>query len=89
MNQINQFQLTGTRPGEARLQQLAASDAAWVGTFTVADRFCEHEIIAVAVLTFAEHVAAIDTWVMSCRVFARQLEHFTFNALARTLRSHA
>jgi FkbH-like protein len=81
VNKTNQFQLTGTRYGEARLQQLAASDAAWVGTFTLADRFGEHGIIAVAVLTFAEHVATIDTWVMSCRVFARQMEHFTFNVL--------
>ena len=83
VNKTNQFHLTNTRYTEAQIKTLAASPESWVGQFSLADRFGDHGIIAVVVLRFLGGVAAIDTWVMSCRVFSRQMEDFTFGVIWR------
>jgi FkbH-like protein len=86
VNKTNQFQLTNTRYSEAQIQALADAPHAWVGHFSLRDRFGDHGLIAAAVLMFEGDEARIDTWVMSCRVFARQMEHFTFDILCRVAR---
>lgn len=86
INKTNQFQLTGTRCTEAELRALCASPDHWVGWFELSDSFGKHGITSIAVLAFADGEARIDTWVMSCRVFARTFEQFIFNRLAAVAR---
>jgi len=86
INKTNQFQLTNTRYSEAQIQALADAPGAWVGHFSLRDRFGDHGLIAAVVLRFEGDEARIDTWVMSCRVFARQMEQFTFGILCRVAR---
>lgn len=83
VNKTNQFHLTNTRYSEAQMRSLADSAEAAVWQFSLADRFGDHGIIAVAVLRFDGRTATIDTWVMSCRVFSRQMEDFIFLILWR------
>jgi FkbH-like protein len=86
VNKTNQFNLTTKRYSEAQIQALAASPDTWVGRFSLKDRFGDHGLIAVVILRFADTDAIIDTWVMSCRVFARQMEYFTFDIIRKIVR---
>ena len=81
VNKTNQFHPTTTRYTEAQMKALASSPESWVGQFSLADRFGDHGIIAVVVMRFAGASATIDTWAMSCRVFSRQMEDFTFGVI--------
>jgi FkbH-like protein len=81
VNKTNQFHLTNKRYSEAQMQSLLESGQSWIGHFSLTDRFGDHGIIAVVVLRFDGTVALIDTWVMSCRVFARGMEDFTFGII--------
>jgi FkbH-like protein len=87
INKTNQFHPTTTRYTAQDVQRMADSDGFWVGHFSLADRFGDNGIIAVAILRFEDRTAHIDTWAMSCRVFARTMEQFTFANLARVARA--
>lgn len=88
INKTNQFHLTTTRYPEAELSALASDANAWVGWFTLRDRFGDHGLIAVVVLRFSEETALIDTWTMSCRVFSRGMEDFIFAVLWKVAKNH-
>lgn len=85
-NKTNQFHLTTTRYSLAEIKALAESSATWVGWFSLQDAFSDHGIIALAILRFADDVAVIDTWTLSCRVFSRGMEDFIFRILWQTAR---
>jgi len=86
VNKTNQFNLTTQRYTEAEIQALSTSPDSWVGHFSLRDRFGDHGLIAVVILAFDGPTARIDTWVMSCRVFSRQMEHFTFGVIQEVAR---
>lgn len=88
VNKTNQFNLTGVRYTQAQLTELANSSDYWVGWFSLSDRFGGHGIIAVVVLRFEDSKAFIDTWAMSCRVFSRGMEDFTFAKLVEICLEH-
>ncbi|GFO63833.1 HAD-IIIC family phosphatase [Geomonas paludis] len=78
VNKTNQFHLTTTRYSEPELTALSLADDAWVGWFSLSDRFGDHGVIAAVVLRFRGQAALVDTWTMSCRVFSRGMEDFIF-----------
>jgi FkbH-like protein len=88
VNKTNQFNLTTTRYPEAELAALASDQNAWVGWFALRDRFGDHGLIAVVILRFSGEVALIDTWTMSCRVFSRGMEDFTFAVFWKVAKKH-
>lgn len=71
----NQFNLTTRRFDETDLTAfLAEPDTSRVYLARVRDRFGDHGITAAAVLRLSGNEASIESFVMSCRVIARQIE---------------
>lgn len=73
----NQFNLTTRRHGPERLKQFVA-EGGLVGVFAYEDAFGSQGIISVAVLVPDRDVVRVDSWLMSCRVLNRTVEHAVF-----------
>lgn len=77
LNKTNQFNATTRRYAAEEVSELATSTAACVLQFRLLDRFGDNGLVSVMILRRASDEAdalEIDNWVMSCRVFGRQLE---------------
>ncbi|MEZ5353283.1 MAG: HAD-IIIC family phosphatase [Bryobacteraceae bacterium] len=70
----NQFNLTTKRYGEAEIAAMAADPSCAVLGVTVTDRFGDNGLVGVCLLRLDGAVAAIDTFLMSCRVIGRTVE---------------
>ena len=70
----NQYNLTTRRFKEAELSAFSGSKDAVVLLGTVDDRFGDHGIVIAAVATCTGTTAQIESFLMSCRVIARQVE---------------
>jgi FkbH-like protein len=79
----NQFNLTARRYDEAAIAAFAAREDALVLAATLKDRFGDHGLVASLVAMVEGDALVIDSWLMSCRVFSRTLEHFMLRALCR------
>lgn len=88
INKSNQFHLTTTRYSEAEiLARREARDHVCMD-FTLSDRFGDNGLVCAVILRLEGEDAIIDTWVMSCRVLSRQLEHFVYNAIRSAATRH-
>jgi FkbH-like protein len=76
IGKANQFNLNGRRVTEADLTRATGRGGELV-TVSYTDRYGALGLIAALVVTPGEPGPAIDTWVMSCRAFARRVEHHT------------
>lgn len=77
LNKTNQFNATTRRYAAEEVSELATSTDACVLRFRLLDRFGDNGLVSVMILRRASDEAdalEIDNWVMSCRVFGRQLE---------------
>jgi len=82
----NQFNLTTRRFSEAELATFMADAQSYetiVGT--AADRFGHHGIVICAVASVTDKTATIESFLMSCRVIARQIETACLGALLERL----
>lgn len=88
INKTNQFNTTTLRRTEAEVAALMADPAAVTLTLRLADKFGDNGIVAVALAAPSDTPGVLDlqNWVMSCRVFGRQLEEETLNLLAAAAR---
>lgn len=78
----NQFNLTTRRHSSADLQAMCRDDS-WVTlTISLADRFGDNGLISIAIGKVMEGTLLIDTWLMSCRVLKRGVEHLMLAKLA-------
>ncbi len=86
INKTNQFNLT-TRRYTADAVQAVMSDEKAVGLqLRLIDRFGDNGIIAIVIGRMQQESLLIDTWLMSCRVLGRQVEHATLAILADVAR---
>jgi len=84
VNKTNQFNLNGTRYTQPDWQKLPSSPGAVLVAVSYEDKFGPlGTIAAVAGRADGKHLT-IDTWVMSCRAFARRIEHQTLKMLFET-----
>lgn len=77
INKTNQFNPTTRRYAVEEVERFAASDRYLTFQFRLTDRFGDNGLVSVMILRpdpEETDVFEIDTWVMSCRVFGRQLE---------------
>ncbi|HXF45905.1 MAG TPA: HAD-IIIC family phosphatase [Burkholderiaceae bacterium] len=77
LNKTNQFNTTTRRYAAEEVSALAHDAGALLLQFRLLDRFGDNGLVSVMILrrTSGEaDVFEIDNWVMSCRVFGRQLE---------------
>src|SRR5882672_3047280 len=77
INKTNQFNTTTRRYSADDIARFAAAPGHITLQFRLADRFGDNGLVSVMMLRAADDpgVLDIDTWVMSCRVFGRQLEN--------------
>jgi FkbH-like protein len=76
----NQFNLTTRRYSEAECGALMEDGAHYIPfTVTVRDRFGDYGLVSVVVLRRTPLVLEIETFLMSCRVLQRGVEHFAMS----------
>ena len=90
INKTNQFNTTGRRYSAQEVALLAADSANITLQFRLSDRLGDSGLVSVMILRASDPGAAeleIDTWVMSCRVFGRQLEDEAMNIAVECART--
>lgn len=81
INKSNQFNLRTRRYSESDVQQMMADENTRCLYAKLSDKFSYYGLISCVILKKQEQVCFIDTWVMSCRVLKRGVEHMMFNAV--------
>lgn len=84
----NQFNLRTKRYSEQEIQAFKASVSHEIFAFSLSDKFGNYGLVSVVVLEKQNDNYFIDTWIMSCRVLKRGLEHFVLNRIAKFARSN-
>jgi FkbH-like protein len=80
INKTNQFNLNGRRLTEADVARSTERGAELV-TVSYADRYGPLGVIAAVLVSARDPGLHVDTWAMSCRAFARRIEHHTLSHL--------
>jgi FkbH-like protein len=78
----NQFNLRTIRYTEEELNNIALSQEYITRSFTLEDVYGSYGLICFIILQKRkEKILFIDSWIMSCRVLKRGMEHFTLNTI--------
>ncbi len=79
----NQFNLRTVRYTEADIELLAGDNKDYhTFSFTLEDKYGDNGLISIVILkTENKNKLFIDTWLMSCRVLKRGMEHFVLNTI--------
>ena len=85
INKTNQFNLNGKRVTEAAWGKYLREPNTFMLTASYKDRFGTLGKIAVMAGRVDESRVSVDTWVMSCRAFARRIEHQCLKAVFEKL----
>ncbi len=75
VNKTNQFNLTTKRYSQEEIHALATGTDSDILTVCLADKYGDQGLIAVLILKYDRTEAEIDTFLMSCRVMDRKVEH--------------
>ena len=88
INKTNQFNTTTRRYLAEEVTRLAGTNDAITLQFRLLDRFGDNGIVSAMILSpnGEEGVLKIDNWVMSCRVFGRELEYEAMNIAVEAAR---
>lgn len=89
INKTNQFNMTGRRHAAEFVEGIAQRSDCVTLQVRLSDRFGDNGLVAVMILLPEQggDVLRIDTWVMSCRVFGRQLEFESMNVAVEAARN--
>ncbi|MBM0108890.1 HAD family hydrolase [Steroidobacter sp. S1-65] len=87
INKTNQFNLTNRRYTELQVEEYERADSAFTLQVRLLDRFGDNGIVAVAICLKNSSAWTIDTWLMSCRVFNRKIEHCMLNHIVTCARA--
>jgi FkbH-like protein len=91
VSKTNQFNLTNRRRTESEIRAMSSSSEWWCQWFRLSDRFGNHGLIGVMFARAAPTAGAldwiVDTWLMSCRVLGRHMEHYMMRTLVDALRT--
>ena len=88
-NKTNQFNATTRRYSAKEVANFASADDTITLQFRLLDKFGDNGLISAMIIRpdpKQQDVFAIDNWVMSCRVFGRQLEFEAMNILVEEAR---
>ncbi len=86
INKSNQFNLTTRRRTEAEVEGLERDPGYFTMQVRLADRFGDNGMISVIVCRKAGTEWEMDTWLMSCRVLGRRVEHAILNEIVAQAR---
>lgn len=83
INKSNQFNFTTIRRSEAEVIELINNESFSPFTIRLQDKFGDYGLISVIILEDlpAEDAMAVNTWIMSCRVLKREVEHLALNKM--------
>jgi FkbH-like protein len=90
INKTNQFNTTTRRHSAEAVSRLVTAPENLALQFRLVDRFGDNGLVSVMILSPVPDqtdVLEIDTWVMSCRVFGRQLEIEAMNIAVESVRN--
>jgi len=89
VNKTNQFNPTTKRYSLQEITELTADEKCVALQFRLLDRLGDNGLVSVMILkpSNTPAVLEVDTWVMSCRVFGRQLEMEAMNIAAEIARA--
>lgn len=85
VNKTNQFNLNGKRYTESDWHRLVSAPGAVLASISYEDRFGPLGTIAVVEGQINGTQFEAETWVLSCRAFARRIEHQTLKILFETI----
>jgi FkbH-like protein len=71
----NQFNFTTIRRDEGELQALAAAGVHEIRTVKVRDRFGDYGLVGLLIAKVEDDLVSADTFLLSCRVLGRGVEH--------------
>jgi FkbH-like protein len=83
----NQFNFTTIRRAELDIQQLLDSGEYRCNSIHVTDRFGDYGLVGVIIYKFGEECLEIDTFLLSCRVLGRGVEHKMLQYLSTEAKS--
>jgi FkbH-like protein len=78
----NQFNLTTRRYSEVEVEAIERDPRRLAWQVRLVDRFGDHGMVCAVIVDRSEDAWSIDTWVMSCRVLQRGVEHAVMQELA-------
>ncbi len=81
INKTNQFNMTTRRYTAAEIEALCADPACLTLYGRLADKFGDNGIVTALIGRQNGDALEIELWIMSCRVFKRNLEHTLFDQL--------
>jgi FkbH-like protein len=85
----NQFNLRTVRYTEDDIKRLITQEDTFSLTFTLEDQFGDNGLISIIILKReSADILFIDTWLMSCRVLKRGMEHFILNNMVNLAKQH-
>lgn len=87
LGKTNQFNLTTRRHGAEVVRGWVEAPRAVPLTVRLVDKFGDHGLVAVVLGVPEDDALRIDTWLMSCRVIGRTLEHYTLRQVAAEARA--
>ena len=87
INKTNQFNLNGRRYEEGEWREAIRKPDGFVWSVAYRDKFGPLGTIAVILGHRRNGTVLIDSWVMSCRAFARRIEHQTLKSLFEETRA--
>lgn len=82
----NQFNMTTRRYQPGDLGHMLASGSCRVYCCSVSDRFGDNGVVGSCIIKIQDHIAHIDTFLLSCRVLGRNVEFAFLQAIVRLLR---
>lgn len=83
INKTNQFNLTTKRLTIEEVQEAVRAPESIAFTGQLVDKYGDNGIVSVLMADVRENVAEIGLWLMSCRVFKRDLEFAMFDELVK------
>jgi len=85
----NQFNLRTIRYSESDLKKIINTKNTHTFSFKLADSFGDYGLVCIVILkTLKTGELFIDTWLMSCRVLKRGLEHLVLNEIVECAKSN-
>ena len=82
INKTNQFNLTTRRYSEDQVKAMEQAPDVYTLQVRLSDTFGDSGMISVVICRKRPKLWQIDTWLMSCRVLGRKVEHAVLNQLA-------
>jgi FkbH-like protein len=87
INKTNQFNLTTRRYTIAEVEEISRDSSYLTLYGRLADRFGDNGLVSVMIGHLCDGTVDVDLWVMSCRVFKREMELAMFDALVEECRA--